>query len=197
MHLEENVAVFKKILLALDGSELARRALPYVSEIAREQGSEVYVLEVIDPLEVVRRELGDGAGDGEALGERAAALHRLQVDEAARELEAARGELEAAGARTVVTLIREGAPAAAIVDAATELGCDAIAMGARGHSGMAREAIGSVAEAVVLNAAGMAVLLVGPRRAGTHGPTVFGMRTISPPPEAAPEPPGAPAPRRP
>lgn len=176
--------VFKKILLALDGSELARRAIPYVSEVAREQSSEVCLLEVIDPLDAVRRELGVGTDGGVALGERAAELHRLQVDEAQRDLDAARGDLEAAGAPSVITLIREGRPAETIIRTAVEIGCDAIAMGARGHSGDRQDSIGSVAEEVVLNAPGVAVLLVGPRRAATHGPTVFGMRTISPPPES-------------
>lgn len=173
--------MFKKILLTLDGSELARRALPYVGEIAREQASEVYVLEVIDSLEAIRRELGDGGGPGhEQLERRAAELHRMQADEARGDLEDARRELEGASVQSVATLVREGLPAETIVATAAELGCDAIAMGARGHSGMEREEIGSVAEAVVLNAGDVAVLLVGPRQSGSHGPTVFGMRTISP-----------------
>ena len=177
--------MFKKILLALDGSELSRRAIPYVGVIAREDSSEVCVLEVIDSLDVVRDELGNGA-DESALAERAAALHKLQVEEATEDLDRARTDLEAAGAHSVVTLIREGDPAETIVRTAEEIGSDAIAIGARGHSGMAREEIGSVAESVVLHAPGIAVLIVGPRRAGTHGPTVVDMRTISPVAEKAP-----------
>jgi nucleotide-binding universal stress UspA family protein len=177
--------MFRKILLTLDGSELARRALPYARDLARSGGGEVCVLEVIDSLDDVMRELaGDttklSSQERTQIGERASVLLQLQREEATRDVEDARRELEAAGARTD-TLIEEGRPAEQIVAAAQRLGCDAIVMGARGHSGMEREAIGSVAESVVLNAVGVAVIIVGPRATGAHGPRLFGARTVSAP----------------
>ena len=73
--------------------------------------------------------------------------------------------------------------------ASTRLGCDAIAMGARGHghgrSGTGRDAIGSVAEAVVLNAGDAAVIVIGPRASGLHGPQLLGARTVTLPHDPA------------
>jgi nucleotide-binding universal stress UspA family protein len=183
---------FNKILLTLDGSELARRALPFVRDLARGSDTEVCVLEVIDPLESVVFQLGaEGidphSAEGRQIEERALTLQAVQRDAAKQDLEEAKRELEHGGVSLVTTLIAEGRPAEAIVEAAGRLGCDAIAMGARGHSGLRREAIGSVAEALVLNATTSAVIVVGPRAPGPHGPTVFGAHTISPAPELRPQ----------
>jgi nucleotide-binding universal stress UspA family protein len=182
--------MFKKVMVALDGSELARRALPYVRDLAQGTDTEVCVLEVIDSLDNLVRQLAGDTSDLSAeerkpFEERAAVLQQLQRDEAMRDLEIARIDLDAAGVRSVSTLVAEGHPAEEIVAAAQRLGCDAIAMGARGHAGTQREAIGSVAESVVLNAVGAAVIVVGPRTTGARGPQVFGARTISAPVELA------------
>jgi nucleotide-binding universal stress UspA family protein len=49
------------------------------------------------------------------------------------------------------TLVREGSPRPAIVDAALELNCQMIIMGTHGRSGLAHLLLGSVAEYVVRN----------------------------------------------
>jgi nucleotide-binding universal stress UspA family protein len=180
--------VFRRILLTLDGSELARRAIPPLRDMALEDNSQVCLLQVVDTLNDVRHELGNGDGQARSqLEQRAADLHRLRHEEAERELEAARHGLRDAGVRSVTKFIREGHPAETIVATAAELDCDAIVMGARGHSGMQREEIGGVAASVVMNAAVAAVLLVGPHVAGTRGPQSFSTRVVS----AAPRPPPA------
>ena len=180
--------MFKKILLTLDGSELARRALPYARDLARDGGAAVCILEVIDSQESIVNQLAGRTADlttdeRRRFEQLARELHAAQRADASRNIEVARREFEEAGVANVTTLIREGRPADEIVATAARLECDAIAMGARGHSGTQRESIGSVAESVVLNVTGAAVIIVGPRLAGSHGPPVFGARTISPPPE--------------
>ena len=49
------------------------------------------------------------------------------------------------------TLVREGSPRPAIVDAALELNCQMIIMGTHGRSALAHLLLGSVAEYVVRN----------------------------------------------
>jgi len=51
----------------------------------------------------------------------------------------------------VETLVREGSPRPAIVEAALELDCQLIVMGTHGRSGLAHLLLGSVAEYVVRN----------------------------------------------
>lgn len=38
--------MFRRVVLALDGSELARRAIPYIADLARD-GTEAWILEAI------------------------------------------------------------------------------------------------------------------------------------------------------
>jgi nucleotide-binding universal stress UspA family protein len=48
--------------------------------------------------------------------------------------------------------VLDGAPAATIVATAEELGAELIVVGTHGHTGLARLALGSVAESVLRNA---------------------------------------------
>ena len=58
-----------------------------------------------------------------------------------------------------------GRAADVIVDTATEERASAVAMATRGHSGLGREVVGSVAEYVLRHAGPLATVLVGPRAA--------------------------------
>ena len=74
-----------------------------------------------------------------------------------------RAELEAAGVRSVTTAVQDGLAGNEIVDYAQRLGCEAIVMATRGHSGLGREVVGSVAEYILRHSGNAAVVLVGPR----------------------------------
>ena len=50
--------MYKKVLVTLDGSALARAALGQAATLAAGTGAEVVVTEVIEPLETLRREVG-------------------------------------------------------------------------------------------------------------------------------------------
>ncbi|MDA1062312.1 MAG: universal stress protein, partial [Chloroflexi bacterium] len=160
--------MYSKLLLTLDGSELARGAVAHAAELAGDSAAEVAILEVIDGPEVLRMRMLTEAYEmaGSNPDELAQSAHFTQKQAAERHLEAAAEVLRAAGVGTVTTMVREGLAANTILDTAAEIGAGAIVMATRGHSGLGREVVGSVAEYVLRHAGGAAVVLVGPRAAG-------------------------------
>lgn len=144
--------MYKKILVPLDGSELAEQVLPHVSQLAGCTGAEIVLLRV--PSEPLYEYL---VPDPEIAVE----MHRdielaaqVYLDEIATELRSM--------ALKVETRVVWGAPVQdTILDVARELNADLIAMSTHGRSGLARIVIGSVADEVVRHAPAP-VLLVRP-----------------------------------
>jgi nucleotide-binding universal stress UspA family protein len=144
--------MFKKVVIPLDGSELAEQALAPACRIAERFGSELLLLRVVTPERPLpgRPYL---AGRAESLP---AAFARYNVDEAEAYLSGLK--LPALGL-SVATRVLSGAPPEMIIAAAAESGADLIVMSTHGRSGLMRLLYGSVAEAV-LRGATVPVLLV-------------------------------------
>ncbi len=159
--------MYRHILLAVDGSPLARTAIPHAAQIAGPEAV-VDLVQVIPTREALRRDLQASAyeftlGGQRSLEELVDSTHFMQRDEAAANLEAARRALAAAGVTVARADVREGLAGNEILDAAAERGAEVIVMATRGHSGLGREVLGSVAEYVLRHAGAAAVLLAGPR----------------------------------
>ncbi len=121
--------MLKKILLALDGSENAERALPWAKRLSSRDKAMVALIQVV-PMD--------------------ASPGVLERDcEAAREyLQKVERELNYAGVPTKV-LVRKGIAAHVIPQVAEREGCDLILMTTRGGSPVQRWAIGGVTEQVM------------------------------------------------
>ena len=137
-----NSSIFRKIMLATDGSESVRKAVDSAIEIAKSSNAKLYAVHVIA--------LGDYYSsmplsiDAEWI--KAMEEHlRIQGKEATDYVEnagrAANVEVE--------PVILEGNPANEIVDFAEKNDIDLIVMGTQGKTGIQRFLIGSVAENVV------------------------------------------------
>ncbi len=168
--------MYQHILLALDGSPLSRSAVPHAAQIAG-PGADVDVVEVIPTREALRRELRSTGyeftmGSERSLDDLVESTHFAQRDEAKATVDAAREALTRAGVACVRTEVREGFPGNEILDAAAEHAAEVIVMATRGHSGLGREVLGSVAEYVLRHAGGAAVLLTGPRATPPSGEAV-------------------------
>ena len=134
--------MFKKILVCLNGSDLAEQILPYAAEVAQLSGSKVVLLAVtIPPGAIVQPLIGYY---------HATPLERIQRDEelageylkrVARRLRRKRLHVEC------VTL--PGDPGKTIVSYAAQNDIDLIAMGTHGQSGLGRLVFGSVADFVL------------------------------------------------
>lgn len=159
--------MYRRIMLTLDGSELSRSAVSQALALAQGSSTEVVIFEAIDSVEALRgRFIGESyeftAGRPEAIMELAEGQHFMQRDQALREVETAAEQLRAVGV-AVTTEVREGIAGNAILDAADRHEVDAIVMATRGHGGLGREVVGSVAEYVLRHAGGRALILAGPR----------------------------------
>ena len=131
-----------KILVPLDGSELAAQALPQASELAKRMGAELILLSVIVPMETWLEAAGAFDSDTRLNDEAAAAMAYLTST----------GEsLDKIGvtARSRVVL---GRAAESIRFVANEENADLIAMTTHGRSGLPRLVLGSVAAEVVRTA---------------------------------------------
>lgn len=133
----------KRILVPLDGSSLAEKALPPAIALAQKFGGELYLVRAVDipnPISVA----SDIAPSAALLEAREQAK-----DEADRYLQACQDNLHQQGFETHTRLYDDTSPADDIIAAATEEKIDLIVMSTHGRSGLARWAFGSVADKVV------------------------------------------------
>ncbi len=129
----------RKVLLAYDGTESARRALERSIEIIGE-GDAIGIISVVPLVASSARSGGPyAAGDGPR-------EHRAEIEEAA-------GLLAERGVAMAEAIESIGDPATAICDAAEEHGYDVIVIGSRNLKGMKRLLLGSVSEKVAHHAA--------------------------------------------
>ena len=141
----------RRIVVPLDGSELAEQALPYAQVLAERSGAEILLVRVV-PAEWP-------GGPAEARE------HLLEVQEARSYLGEIAGRIEARGVRALRSVL-QGVPAARIAAEAQD--ADLIVMTTHGRSGVFRFLYGSVAEGVLARAK-VPVMLV---RAWIHNPDV-------------------------
>ena len=134
--------MFSRILIAVDASEASRRALAVGLRLAREQGSEVILVHVVDTS------LATGEVDMSAV-----ALEHHLYAEGRRLLREIRAELAETSPVPVRTLLRDGPrPAAEIVTVAEREQASLIVLGTHGRSGLGRLVLGSTAEHVLRQA---------------------------------------------
>lgn len=121
--------MFKTIVLALDGSEGSKRAIPVATELARRDGARIVIAHVDEHI------AGKGGGPVHADESQVQAEIRKQAE-----------ELSADGIETSVQLrmIMVGGPGHQIEEIAEEAGADLIISGTRGHSAVAGLLLGSV-----------------------------------------------------
>ncbi len=141
------------ILLPLDGSERAARAIPIAEDLCRRLGGEIALIRVL-PLTPLPFSLSPDYLPPEIYQQIVNDQERL-----AREyLEHVAAELRQRGMR-VRLYTENGDPSAAILDAIPALGVAMVVMTTHGRTGLARFALGSVADRVV-RGGGVPVLLV-------------------------------------
>ncbi len=137
--------MIKKVLVPLDGSELAERALEPAFEIARAGRGEVILLSVPVYQPIMAP---SAANYGLAVPEPVSDVDREKVEKYLQAVKETRKHL--AGAMD--TVVREGDVAGNIVDLAVERGVDLIVMTTHGYSGFTRWMLGSITERVLRSA---------------------------------------------
>ena len=144
---------FERIVVPLDGSEVAKAALKPATQLADGFGSELILVRVVpSPVELTSIY---GVPGVELRGEG----HHARMEEARSDLKAVAGRIK--GPKVDGRVIESGGAAEGIVEAARELGADLIAMASHGREGLERAFLGSVADKV-LRSTTRPVLIVRP-----------------------------------
>jgi len=144
------------VAVGFDGSEGSRRALRHAAAIAAALGAELILLHVVDSEQMITAHADDRAMSSAHARE----LVDAERSDAEAQLTAAVARLREEGITSVRFEILEGRAGRAISRRAGELDSSLVAMGTRGHSGLLRAVLGSVADHVAHHAP-CAVLLVG------------------------------------
>lgn len=152
--------MYKKILVPLDGSDLAEKVLPHAMALAKASGAEIALVSVVEfNLGVVGAKL-------EAFPQAAMEQKEALRAEALVYLEKVQRDLKSQGVVATVAML-EGDVASQIIAYAEQQGVDLIAMATHGRSGIDRFVMGSIAEKVVRHTAKPVLLIrampVGPR----------------------------------
>jgi nucleotide-binding universal stress UspA family protein len=152
--------MYRRILVTLDGSQVAEQVLPHVKALIEGRGEvNVYLLSVAQIIDVAAASAmvyPIAVYPGQPVDE--AAERRRVEDDLCGYLRGIEKELAVGGAR-VTSEVRFGQPADEIIAYARDIQADLIAMCTHGRTGLARWAYGSVADRV-LRAADCPVLLV-------------------------------------
>jgi nucleotide-binding universal stress UspA family protein len=134
----------RRLLVPLDGSDLAARALPLAREIAGAAGGQVVLARVVPYVSAVDR-------TDEALHRGLLRWIKSDLDRLAAS--------QAGGGVDCWARVCRGEPADALIELADLIDADAIVMSSHGRAGISRWLFGSVAEAV-LRRSGRPVLVV-------------------------------------
>ena len=134
--------MYKHLLIATDGSELAQKAVDHGLALAKALDAKATVAYVTEPWAAV------------AYGEYAVAYppgeyEKNAASQAARVLTAAAATAEKTGARCETLHVKDQFPAEGIIEAAKKKGCDLIVMASHGRRGLTRLLLGSQAVGVV------------------------------------------------
>lgn len=136
--------MYKHILIATDGSELAHKAMVQGFALAKALGSAVTVVTVTEPwTAVVPGEMGMAFPVDE--------YEKGASENAANILAAVKTEADAAGIAASTVHMADQYPADGIIATAKEKGCDLIVMASHGRRGLSRLLIGSQANQVVVH----------------------------------------------
>jgi nucleotide-binding universal stress UspA family protein len=159
--------MFRRLLVPLDGSRFASRALPYAVEVAQRFGGEVILIQVVRPATAIidaAAPIGfSPAGSGVAV--RAA----LEADKrkASRARRYLGGKVRAMRSRHIESSyhVLTGDIGRSIIEFSEKENIDLVVMTTRGKSGLKRALVGSVAD-MVIRESGKPVLVIRPQTSG-------------------------------
>lgn len=132
---------FTRILVPLDGSERAERAIPVAARIARAQGSELLLVYVVNPAMPFAPPF-----------EAATYAIEMELEAASRYLRDIARRDDLAGLRVQLRVMQHPQAATALLEAVKAQQCDFVVLCSHGRSGLTRWALGSVAQKLTRHA---------------------------------------------
>ena len=140
--------MYKKIVLAVDGSEISKNAAKHAVALAKSTGGELIAIHIVPPIDVTDIE----SFKPEML------LNGLRK-EGENILSEVKSLASQAGVK-IQTHVEDGIPYERICEVAEEQDADLIIMGSHGRTGLGKVFIGSVAERVISKTKCRPVLVV-------------------------------------
>lgn len=143
----------EKVVVALDGSKVAELVLPHVKTLAGKMNLEAVLLRVYDP-----------PTQGYEAALYSATMRRVAEEmkkEAEAYLETKVRELRSDGLDRVSWVVLEGNAAAEIIDFAERTAFNLVVMSTHGHTGIARQLLGSVASRVIRHSGDPVIVIRG------------------------------------
>lgn len=134
--------MYKHLLAATDGSELAMKGVDQALGLARALGARITIATVTEPWTTV-------AYGEMPLGFPVEEYEKNAAENAERVLVGARAAATKAGVACETVHIKDQFPAEGLIDAAKQCGCDLIVMASHGRRGLSRLMLGSQAHRVV------------------------------------------------
>ena len=136
--------MFKRILVATDGSALSAKAVDKAIALAQAVGAELFALKVVHMQP-------EAHWDGALNHERAAhaKLEGQQTELAQAVVDAVKASGQGAGIQVTALTVKASSVADAVIEAAQNKGCDLIVMASHGRRGLARVLLGSETQHVL------------------------------------------------
>ena len=140
--------MYKHILIASDGSDLADKAVEQGLDLAKGIGADVTIVTVTEPWSPMEMASRLEAGQNNAVDE----FERQASEQAAAIFARAEAGAQKRGLSVHTVHVTDQHPADGIVDAAARRGCDLIVMASHGRRGIRRLLLGSQALEVLAGA---------------------------------------------
>jgi nucleotide-binding universal stress UspA family protein len=150
---KEEIKMFNKVLVPLDGSKLAECALPYLKKLASGGKVGEVILLTVAKVDIPYTDVGSGFDFG--------AFSSAALDKDRKYLAGMQSDLRAEGLQVETVVIEGGNPSQAIVDFSEKSSVELIVIATHGYTGMKKMLIGSVAFKV-LHESHIPVLLIRP-----------------------------------
>ncbi len=143
--------LYKKILIATDGSEHTEKAITHAIELAKLTGAglhAVYVISIVSPHATLEIKSDSDTGSYRTIDASIEGLKKILRHEGDKAIKYIEEQAKTEGV-DVTKWIMEGQPAKEILKLAEEESVDIIVMGTLGRSGIEKFLLGSVADKVV------------------------------------------------
>ena len=136
--------MFKRILVATDGSGLSSKAVDKAIALASAVGAELFALKVVHLQQEAH---WDGAMNHERVAH--AKLEAQQTETARAVVAAVKESAQGAGLKVTPLTVTASSVADAVIEAAQKNDCDLIVMASHGRRGLARVLLGSETQHVL------------------------------------------------
>ena len=140
------ISMYKRILVATDGSELSEKAVDSAIGLASQMGAELFAVKVIHRAPA---DLWDGSAPLLKKALQNAELEKQWAEHAQAIVDAVKASAQAKSVKATALTVKSDQVAEGVIGAATRNECDLIVMASHGRRGLSRILLGSETQHVL------------------------------------------------